>query len=125
MSTRPFIPPFQVINQPVSGSSVVDSKVTIKPLISKITYSMNWTGTLSGAFSVQVSDDYSENVDGSVRNPGTWNTLPVSVTVSAAGSAGNGFYEIATGAYAIQLVYTPGMAPGAGAMSAIVTGQVM
>lgn len=125
MSTRPYIPPFTVLNQAVSGAGVVNSIVTVKPLISKITYSMSWTGTLSGAFSVQVSDDYSENADGSVRNPGTWNTLPVTATVSAAGSAGNGFYEIATGSYAIKLVYTPGMTPGSGTIVEIVTGQVM
>lgn len=125
MSTRPFIPPFTVLNQIVSGSSVVNSLVTVKPLISKITYSMSWTGTLAGSFSVQVSDDYSENVDGSVRNAGSWNTLPVSVTVSAAGSAGNGFYEISTGAYAIKLVYTPGGSPGTGTLVEVVTGQVM
>jgi hypothetical protein len=125
MSTRPVITPFIVLNQTVSGSSPVYSLVTIKPILSKITYSMAWTGTLSGSFSVQVSDDYSENVDGSVRNLGTWNTLPVSSTITASGSAGNGFYEIATGAYAIQLVYTPGMTPGSGNITEVVTGQVM
>lgn len=123
MSTRPYLPPFQVINQAVSGVSLVNSKVSVKPLISKITYSMSWTGTLSGSFAVQVSDDYSENADGSVRNAGTWNTLPVTTTVTASGSAGNGFYEVATGAYAIQLVYTP--VSGSGNIIAIVTGQVM
>lgn len=125
MSTRPVITPFKVINQAVSGSSAVTSIVTIKPIISKITYSMAWTGTLAGSFDVQVSDDYSENSDGSVRNAGTWNSIPVSATVSAAGSPGNGFYEIATGAYAIKLVYTPGVTPGSGNVVAIVTGQVM
>lgn len=124
MSSRPVIVPYQILNQAVSGAGVVNSAVTIKPMISKITYSMSWTGTLSGAFSVQVSDDYSENSDGSVKNAGTWNTLPVSVTVSAAGSAGNGFYEISTGAYAIKLVYTPGGSPGSGNITEIVTGQV-
>jgi hypothetical protein len=123
MATRPSIFPFQVLNQTVSGSATTHSIVTIKPELSRITYSMVWAGTLAGTFTVEVSDDYSENSDGSVRNPGTWNTLPTSTTVTASGSPGNGFYDISTGAYAIRLTLTS--TAGSGLVTEIVTGQVM
>lgn len=122
MSSRPFLKPFSVVTNGSMGASIT-SAVTIKNQLSLISYSASWTGTPTGTFSVEVSDDYLENVDGSVRNAGTWNTLPLSAAVSASGSTGNGLIDVQTGAYAIRLVYT--RASGTGTLNAIVTGLVM
>ena len=122
MSHRPFLKPFFVIvNGDMSGN--LTSPVTIKNQVSMISYSVAFTGTPTGAFSVEVSDDYSEHPDGSVLNAGTWNTLPISPSVTASGAPGNGFIDIVTGAYAIRLVYTS--SSGTGSLTAKVSGQVM
>lgn len=122
MSSRPVKVPYKLINNGDMSASIT-SPVTVKPLLSKITYSMSWTGVPVGTFDVQVSDDYSENSDGTVRNAGTWNSIPFSSTVVAAGGASNGFYEAITGAYATRLVYT--RTSGTGSLQAYITGQVM
>lgn len=69
------------------------------------------TGTPSGTLVVQVSDNRTQNVDGSIRNAGTFATLtsggnPVSATVTS-GSPTPIFFDIAlTGAKWIQLAWT-------------------
>jgi hypothetical protein len=72
---------------------------------------------------VQVSNSYSENVDGSVRNAGNWTTLPFGTPATVNVNTGSGFIEIdASGSYAIRLVYT--RTSGTGTMQAIVNGKV-
>ena len=122
MSSRPVFTPFQVITNDSMASSVT-SAVTIVKMLSQISYDISWTGTPTGAFSVQVSNTYSQNADGSVQNPGNWTTLTLSTTPSATGSAGNGFIDIyATGAYALRLVYTA--AGGSGVLNAVISAKV-
>ncbi len=89
-----------------------------------LSYAVSWVGSSPvGAMSVQVSNDFSINVDGSVRNAGTWNTLPISPAATVSGSTGNGFIDIgATGAYAIRLVYT--RTSGTGTMQAQINAKV-
>lgn len=122
MSSRPQFNPFPVFTN-ASMASTVTSKVTIIQKLSQIGYDISWTGTPTGVFSVQVSNTYSENVDGSVRNAGNWTSLVLSTTPSAAGSPGNGFCDIdATGAYAIRLVYAP--SGGTGVLNATISAKV-
>jgi hypothetical protein len=137
MSSRPQLDPHQVIPSPNatpanSGSmaSNIASEPTIVKKLSQISYSVSWTGTSPvGTISVQGSDDYSQNNDGSVRNPGTWNNLPLSYSSSIVtaipitGNTGNGMIDIAsTGIYALRLFYTAGS--GTGNLVAIVNGKV-
>lgn len=89
-----------------------------------ISYSIEWSGaTPVGTMSVQVSNDYTQNADGSVRDPGTWNTLPLSAPTGVVGNTGNGFIDIfANAGFATRLVYT--RASGTGTMNAIVSAKV-
>lgn len=132
---RPNFPPYQIIPNTlygVSGSmaSNITSPPTIIGQLTLISYSVLWTGSSPvGTVSVQVSDDYSVNNDGSVRNPGTWNFLPLSfsgsstTTIPISGNTGNGMVDIAiTGHYAIRLIYTA--TSGTGQMTAIINGKV-
>ena len=89
-----------------------------------MSYSYSWTGSSpSGTIAVQVSNDYSQNGDGTVNNPGTWNTLPLSTIPTISGNSGNGLVDIdITGAYAIRTTYTP--ISGAGTLTAVFKGKV-
>ena len=123
MASRPILSPNQVItNGDMSGN--ITSKVTIIQNMSQISYDISWTGsTPVGVMSVQVSNTYTQNADGTVRNAGNWNTLTLNTPANVSGNTGNGFIDIdANGAYAMRLVYTVGS--GTGTMNASVCGKV-
>ena len=122
MSSRPILVP-----QPVIISASMTSTVTTSPTIlqtnGKASYDIAWTGTPVGTFNVQVSNTYTQNADGTVRNPGNWTTLTLSAPTMATGTAGNGFIDVtATGAYAIRLQYVP--TSGTGTLNATIAGKV-
>lgn len=124
MSSRPQFNPYPVI---VNGnmSSVIISAVTVIQKLSMISYDISWANATSpaGVMSVQVSNTYSQNNDGTVKNAGNWQTLTLSAVPTVSGSSGNGFIDIdATGAYAIRLVYTP--SAGSGTMQATINAKV-
>lgn len=108
MSSRPLYQPMPVITNG-NMSTTLTSLVTVISNLSMMSYAYSWTGTAPvGTVSVQVSDDYSQNADGTVKNAGTWNDLPLSPTPSVSGNTGHGFVDIdQLGAYAIRTMYTP------------------
>lgn len=89
-----------------------------------IGYDISWTGaTPLGTMSIQVSNTYEQNADGTVKDPGTWTTVPLSTAPTVSGSPGNGYIDIeAMGAYAIRLVYN--RTSGTGTMQAVLCGKV-
>ncbi len=130
MSSRPQAAPYSVIGgseaNPVSGdmSASITSKPTIIQKLSMIGYDISWTGTTPvGVMSVQVSNTYQENADGTVKTAGNWTTLTLSSATNVSGNTGNGFIDVdATGAYAMRLVYT--RTSGTGTMHAVITAKV-
>lgn len=130
MSSRPQLDPFPVIGgtqaNPVSGdmSASITSKVTIIQKLSMLSYEVVWSGaTPVGLISVQASNDYSQNADGSVKNTGNWTDLPLSIAPAVSGNTGSGFIDIDSHAgYALRLVYT--RASGTGTMTVTATGKV-
>lgn len=130
MSSRPIIPANS--NNPIvnaaSMASQVISPVTIIQSLPGLSYDIAWTGTPVGTFAVQVSNTYSENNDGSVRNPGNWNTIPQSafqgVYPTPSGTSGNGFLDLTvTQAYAVRLVYNP--TSSTGNLTVVTSGNVL
>jgi hypothetical protein len=120
MSAGYFQAPHPVVtNGDMSGNII--GKVILKPEISGMNYSVVFTGSPTGTFTIEASDDYSVFQNGTVNNPGTWNTLPTTPAVVASGAGGNGMIEVVTIAYATRLVYT--RVSGTGTLNAIVTGQ--
>lgn len=99
--------------------------MTVIDDLSMISYSYLWTGSSPvGTVLVQVSNDYSKNADGTTRNPGTWNTLPLSTTPSVSGNTGNGGIDIDANAFfAIRTVYTA--ISGTGTLNVNVVSKVM
>ena len=64
-------------------------------LIDRIAFQVNWTGTPTGQFFVQVSNDKT-----------AWVTLPLSEDVVAAGVADDALIDVETAARYIRLIYT-------------------
>lgn len=123
MASRPIFSPYPVITDG-SLSGDLTSKVTVIQNLSLASYSLSWTGsTPVGTVSVEVSNDYSQNADGSVRNAGTWNALPLSISPAVSGNSGMGFIDIdAQAGYALRLRYT--RTSGTGTLNVIVNGKV-
>jgi hypothetical protein len=122
MSSRPLLQPQPVIvNGDMSGD--LASMVTVISNMSMMSYSYSWTGsTPVGSISVQVSNDYRQNSDGSVANAGTWNSLTLSASTAVSGNTGNGLIDIdQLGAYAIRTVYT--RTSGTGTLQATFKGK--
>lgn len=133
MSSRPNAGPYAALNsttgQSMSGN--LTSRVSIIQFLSMPSYAVSWTGsTPVGTIAVQVSNDYSQNADGTVNNAGTWNVMPFTdltgtlvTSIPISGNSGNGFIDITdTSAYAIRLVYTSGS--GSGTLNAIFAAKV-
>lgn len=136
MSTRTALRP-QVVcpnaqASPTTGSmaSNITTAPTILQSMKKASYGFSWAGTSPvGTVSIQCSNDYSLNANGTGNNAGTWNTLPFTSSSGAlvtsfpvSGNSGNGFLELTTSAYALRAVYTAGS--GTGTLTATITAGV-
>ena len=106
-------------------TTTITSAVTIIQKLSSVSYSYSWSGTSPiGTVTVQVSNDYSTNADGSVRNSGTWDIVPLSASTNVSGNSGQGFIDLdGVGAFAIRTVYTP--ISGSGSLSATINAKVL
>jgi len=108
---------------PVITNGDMSADITSLPSIitnlSLMSYDISWAGSSPvGVMSIQVSNTYSENPDGSVNNPGKWTTVTLSSTPSVSGNTGNGFIDLSQlGAYAVRLVFT--FTSGTGLMNAV------
>lgn len=133
MASRPIFSPAPVIgsynglSSGVSGSMAasITSAPTIIQNMSMVSYDISWASgsTPVGTMSVQVSNTYSQNSDGSVRNAGSWTTIDLSSVPAVSGNSGAGFIDIdEIAAYAIRLVYS--RVSGSGTMTAVINGKV-
>lgn len=136
MSERPLLPQETVIgvgSSPLVSGSMAASITSNPTILKRLTvgsYSYSWAGTSPvGAISIELSNDYELNTDGTVKNAGTWNiayfTLNGSSVVASApltGNTGVGLIEWTTGAFAIRTKYT--RTSGTGTLSAVFNGKV-
>ncbi len=129
MASRPQIRKFPLIVNGNMASSIT-SPATIISDLSMIGYSFSWTGSSPvGTASVQCSNDYAINANGSVANAGTWTTMTLDyngslvTSIPISGSTGTAFIDIdAMSAYALQVVYTA--SSGTGTLQVIVNAKV-
>lgn len=123
MSSRPLTKPHKVITNG-NMSAPITSEVTVTTNLSMLSYAFSWVGTAPiGVIDVQVSNDFAQNVDGTVRVAGTWNSLPLSSTPNVTNNSDTGFIDIdAMAGYALRVVYTP--ASGTGLLQCTVAGKV-
>lgn len=132
MSDRPYLKPESVVtNGDMSGD--LTSSVTILNQKTIAGYEANWSSgsSLSGTLSIQVSNSYSLNANGTVNNTGTWNTLTLTddtgsivTSLPVSGASGSQFFNCAQlGGYAIRLIYTS--SAGTGTLNVILVEKVM
>jgi hypothetical protein len=107
------------------------SGITVLKSLSVVSYDIAWAGsTPIGSVSVQLSNTYKRNPDGTAANPGSWNSIPfqdntgaIVQTVAVSGNSGTAFIDIrVSGAEAIKIVYTP--TSGSGSLTAVISGKV-
>lgn len=130
MSDRPIIAPNlqkPIINNQSMAASIV-GPATIIQRLPGISYDIVWTGTPTGTFSVEVSNTYSQNADGSVATAGNWTVLPSSSFTGTypvpSGSAANGFIDVVgTEAYAVRIIYT--RSGGTGNLTVVPSAKVL
>ena len=130
MSDRPLIAPNNNVPLIKAGdmSGNITSPATIIQRLPGISYSLVWTGTPTGTFAVQVSNDYQLSSTGAVINAGNWTSLPTTSFSGTypvpAGSASNGFLDVVgTEAYAVRIVYTA--SSGSGSLTVIPCAKVL
>lgn len=123
MSSRPQFSPFLVIEDGNMGGDIT-SEVTIIQKLSLISYGISWSGSSPvGEMIVEVSNDYEQNVDGSVKVAGNWTPLPLDTTASVSGNIDSGFIDIdLQGGFALRLRYD--RTSGTGTMQATVSAKV-
>lgn len=71
----------------VSMATNVTSGGTNIQFLDNISIQLNFTGTPTGTFDIQVSNDFEQDSQGAIVHVGNWISLPLNPTPSAAGSA--------------------------------------
>lgn len=128
MSTRTQFRP-QVILDAVSMATDQTSDVTILQSLSRVAYAFSWSGTTPiGTLSLQGSNNYALNPDGTVGNSGTWVTLAVEYNgsvvteIPVSGNTGTGSIDVTTAFYAIRVFYD--RTSGVGTLTGVINGKV-
>lgn len=138
MSTRTNLSPQAVIgsidgnDSGISGdmSTNITSRPTILGSLSMGAYGIKWTGASPvGSISMQMSVDYKLNPNGTVENPGSWTTVPMTSGGTAmsvlpvTGNTGTGLIDVlGTGVRSVRLIYTAGS--GTGTLTAQINAKV-
>jgi len=127
MSSRPLLKPQQVMTDLLADQNRT-SLVTNINMISMISYNVFWENGVTGAFSVEVCNDYVApiGVQDYPLNSGTWVPLVLTSAVSATGTADSALIDVVlTSASYIRLVFTDGSGgAGTGLINAWLAGKV-
>ena len=87
--------------------------------LDNVGYQVNWSGSPSGTFSVQISADYSQDFQGNILNPGNWITLLSEVVPTATSPI---YFDLTQlSAPWVRLIYTA--TSGTGLANAYVTAK--
>lgn len=109
-----------VTNGDMSGN--ITSAVTNIQFLDNIGIQLNFTGTPTGTFAIQVSADHVQDSQGAVSVPGNWIALTLSPSPAATGSANQIYIDLnQLSAPYVQVVYTP--ASSTGVLNSFIVGK--
>lgn len=112
------------ISSAVSLATSVTSSPTNIEGVDNVGYQINFTGTPTGTFTVEVSADYQPGTSPHEEpiNAGNWIALPISPAVTASGAAGSAYIDLnQLSAPWIRIVYT--RTSGTGSLDVYVTAK--
>lgn len=113
--------PFKVITNGNMASSLTSEVVEIQQQ-DNISVQLKWTGTPTGTFEFQVSNNYLKDPIGNVQNPGDWITLAVTPAITASGSPDDALVDLnQMGSSFLRVVFT--RSGGTGVLNVWVTGK--
>lgn len=123
MSSRPHVKPTILVSAQSMATDVI-SPPTNTFQMSLLSYTLAWTGTPTGTFTVEGCNDAVFEPNGAyVANTGSWDTLTLSSTVLASGSAGTALLNLAQlGMAYLRLHYTA--TSGSGSLTITAAGKV-
>lgn len=83
---------------------------------------LDWTGTPTGTFDVQVSSNFVRDTNGNILNPGNWISVPYLPIITASGAGDDGVIDLKLlSAMYIRVVYNA--TGGSGTLNAYFTGK--
>jgi hypothetical protein len=109
-----------VVAQSMTGN-ITSAAVEVKQQ-DNIGVQLNWTGTPTGTFGVQVSMDYYQDLEGNIVNPGNWTALPLNPAILATGSPNTAYIDLnQLSTPYVRVTYTA--TSGTGTLDAFVNGK--
>jgi hypothetical protein len=121
MGSRKSLQKFQTVTN-ADMATPVTSAVTNIEFLDDIGIELDWTGSPSGTFAVQVSISYAQDQNGNVTNAGNWNAITLSPVPTASGTSGSYYIDIfGISSPWIRFVYTP--TSGTGTLNAYICGK--
>lgn len=113
--------PVTIYSSTAMATSATSTIVEIKNQ-DNVGVQLHWTGVPVGTFDVQISSDYSVDIEGNVQNSGHWVSLALNPAITAAGSADDAYVDLnQMSAQYVRVVYTAGS--GTGVLSGIVVAK--
>ena len=113
--------PFKILKAVSMGANITSDAVEVK-LQDNVGVQLNWIGTPTGVFSVEVSMDYNEDINGNITNQGNWISLPLSPPIAASGAADVAYIDLnQLSASYIRVKYT--RTSGTGTLDCFVTAK--
>ena len=120
-STKNILRQWQAVSAGNMATSIT-SPVTNVQFLDNISVQLNFTGTPTGTFAIEVSVDYAQDAQGVVTNAGNWVALPLTPTPSASGAADQIIIDLNQISQPwMRMVYTAGS--GAGSLNMYVTAK--
>lgn len=115
---------YQTITNGDMSQASITSTVTNLQFLDNVCVQLNFTGTPTGTFEVQVSLDHAQDQNGNVSVAGNWTALTLSPSPAATGSASTIFIDMnQLSAPWIRVVYT--RTSGSGTLNAYIGAKMI
>lgn len=85
--------PVQILDGADMSADITSDPVEVK-LQDNVGVQLHWTGDAVGTFSIEVSMNYEEDINGNVVNAGNWIALTLSPSIVASGVADDAYIDL-------------------------------